>query len=247
MTKTKRQLREEAVERLKYAWNACIQDTRQLFGAAIGKEGAPIYANREDLDALIDLLTDDANDDSAPEKVVSGESADVTTEKRTKAEHDGVEPHSNLLEPDSREKSGKAVFVDGVQVFPPKALEHMADSREKLEAEMAEYLERDWYMLAPGLLEKMSGWLDRQAEITYHEIVDRWAEHLHPIEQRSADLTAKVSELERAYHCACHERDELRETLSRLLGLCDEMQRVASFYGQSVPYGAPDGCDEGLA
>lgn len=40
------------------------------------------------------------------------------------------------------------------------------DSREKLEADMAEYLEREWYMLAPGLLEKMRGWLDRQAAIT---------------------------------------------------------------------------------
>lgn len=49
--------RAAAVERLRHLWNACIKDTRQLFGALVDK-GAPIYAERSDFDALIDLLED---------------------------------------------------------------------------------------------------------------------------------------------------------------------------------------------
>ena len=37
----------------------------------------------------------------------------------------------------SAEGSAGAVFVDGVQVFPPKALEHVKDSSEKLDADAA--------------------------------------------------------------------------------------------------------------
>lgn len=37
--------------------------------------------------------------------------------------------------------------------------------------------------------------LDRQAAITQHEITERWAEHLHPIERECGDLRRKVAEL----------------------------------------------------
>ena len=62
------------------------------------------------------------------------------------------------------------------------------DTREKLEAEMAEYLEYDWYMLAPGLLEKMSGWLDRQAAITERDMLD---EMQHVFVPDPADITKR--------------------------------------------------------
>ena len=81
MTKTKKQLRAEAVERLKntahwlmcfYAdgeavyWHSGYQPERESVGQSMLKD--------------IELLTDDPNDDSAPEKVVSGGAANVTTE-----------------------------------------------------------------------------------------------------------------------------------------------------------------------
>ena len=62
---------------------------------------------------------------------------------------------------DNRESSGKAVHVDGVQAFPPKALEHMADSREKLEADVVRRF--------PVLYEVVMPFLDRQAAITERE------------------------------------------------------------------------------
>ena len=66
MTKTKKQLRAEAVERLKNSeYHTALDDICSMLGW--GHE--PHFEGATD--ALIDLLTDDANDDSAPEKVVS--------------------------------------------------------------------------------------------------------------------------------------------------------------------------------
>lgn len=68
MTKTKKQLRAEAVERLKNSeYHTALDDVCSMLGW--GHE--PHFEGATD--ALIDLLADDdANDDSTPEKVVSG-------------------------------------------------------------------------------------------------------------------------------------------------------------------------------
>ena|GEM_PF-5189720 len=69
--------RAAAVKRLNHSWNACIRDTRQLFGSLVGG-GAPTCAERNDYDALIDLLTDDdANDDLPPDSDVRATDADA--------------------------------------------------------------------------------------------------------------------------------------------------------------------------
>ena len=69
------------------------------------------------------------------------------------------------------------VFVDGVKVFPPKALEHMVDSREKLEADVLKYythttstlmwpeeanIKTKWVSVS---MDTVLEWLDRAADI----------------------------------------------------------------------------------
>lgn len=81
------------------------------------------------------------------------------------------------------------------------------DSREKLEADVYRAAdEMDRFYCGEKFIDtrKIIGWLDRQAAITQHEITERWAEHLHPIERKCGDLRRKVDEL-------TAERDKLQE------------------------------------
>ncbi len=68
-------------------------------------------------------------------------------------------------------------------------------------------IKTDWISVP---IDKVLGWLDRQAAITQHEITERWAEHLHPIERECGDLRRKVDELEA-------DNDRLANLLSKSL------------------------------
>lgn len=80
--------------------------------------------------------------------------------------------------------------------------------------------------------------LDRQAAITQHEITERWAEHLHPIERECGDLRRKVDELKadndrlakllskslEEYSKLEAERDELKGQVFTLKGECEDLE-----------------------
>ena len=97
----------------------------------------------------------------------------------------------------------------------------VVDSREKLEEEMAEYLEREWYMLAPGLLEKMGGWLDRQAAITAAEC--RKSEQLRAGVVKDAAECGDVLNVFGVPYVPKAKADELREKLSMAIGYANEI------------------------
>ena len=122
------------------------------------------------------------NDDLPPENGVSGEAMDVTTEKRSKAEHDGLEPSSNLLEP---------------------------DSREKLEEDIAETIDFWGAAYPDARVRVVIEWLDRQAAITdaeweseqayinggYKERIAEQNEQIAELEDKVGELTDAISEL----------------------------------------------------
>jgi hypothetical protein len=198
MTKTKKQLREEAVERLKntahwlmcfYAdgeaayWYSGYQPERESVGQSMLKD--------------IELLTDDPNDDSAPEKVVKGGAADVTTEScdsREKLEADALDFCTRLFE------KGRLFAIGLVLSSCDGSEQH--DELIKL--------------------------LDRQAAITEREakcrvdfsLITQTANAMFTdYQEQVAELQARVDEL-------AAERDDYREKLSRALDLAHEMLRT---------------------
>lgn len=177
MTKTKRQLRAEAVERLKDCKCYPMDIVLALAGCRMGTSD---YSAERDV--IIDLLTDDEYEcPSDP-----GE-AGVACVDAFIAEHsnDDSAPKSGVSDPDGG---------SNVAYIAP-------DSREKLEADANAvaidywHRERTWDD-ANDLKRDVIALLDRQAAITQHEITERWAEHLHPIERKCGDLRRKVDELE---------------------------------------------------
>ena len=134
------------------------------------------------------------------------------------------------------------------------------DSREKLEAEMAEYLEHDWYMLAPGLLEKMSGWLDRQAAITERERERHWLEIIGASANCNLELTNQIAELQEQVNGLTAEleaRDkypdgfiphvEMMEQVGELTTERDYWKRQYELISRAVEDVVRNYCDEGLA
>ena len=99
---------------------------------------------------------------------------------------------------DSRESSGKAVHVDGVQVFPPKSIENMDDTREKLEADVRKVF--GYRIEMPTVI----GWLDRQAAITERETTASYC--------NDKGWWDAAEECSRAV-ALCHEKDERIEEL----------------------------------
>ena len=137
-----------------------------------------------------------SNDDSTPEKVVSGSEPCVT-------------PESCRQYADQRKQGDDADCES-------------CDTREKLENDVwsgcdhLTMLERG-PVLVNVPWDRLLGWLDRQAAITQHEITERWAEHLHPIERECGDLRRKVAEL-------TAERDELKGQVFTLKGECEDLE-----------------------
>lgn len=195
MTKTKRQLRAEAVERL---WN-----TQLNTGNAVNKLAKAVGAHW--------------NSDNTPASIGALEARLIYL----------------LTDDDASAKSAAQDMDNGICV-------HMCpnDSREKLEEDANAvaidywHRERKWGD-ANDLKRDVIALLDRQAAITQHEITERWAEHLHPIERKCGDLRRKVDEL-------TAERDKLQEQL--LIGwececrLQAERERYREKFGKCLDY-----------
>lgn len=184
MTKTKKQLRAEAVERLKML----DEHGGGSFEYAILGSDKMAWRYMDKRDALIDLLTDDEHDDGTRYRII----------------RDGVYM-PNVKGCELRDTD----IVDGVDE---------PDSREKLEADVRQRSIRPSTQI-DCTYDDVIRWLDRQAAITQHEITERWAEHLHPIERECGDLRRKVDEL-------TAERDAYREKLSRALDLAHDIGRL---------------------
>lgn len=147
----------------------------------------------------------------------------------------------NVVEPNF--DNIKAVEMDAsrfeaVEMDASRLVVREPDSREKLEADVRKHYaystttlmyppsaNKTTDMLGALPVDTVIGWLDRQAAITQHEITERWAEHLHPIERECGDLRRKVDEL-------TAERDTLQGALdiavqneSKLEDECDELQK----------------------
>ena len=139
------------------------------------------------------------NDNLAAEKVVNDDAVDVTTEKRTKTEHDGV-----AAEHEADNTSNKSS-------------ENVTDSREKLEADVYKYIaisitpnKEDDGVLAPytTVLE----WLDRQAAITnaaWKQLKESWITAHDSLLIENGELRDEVDRLQRR-------NDELRTSYDKL-------------------------------
>ena len=132
-------------------------------------------------------------------------------------------------------------LIDMILDFLKQAVEsgdyEYEDSRERLEADMAEYLEREWYMLAPGLLEKMGGWLDRQAAITEHEYGERMAS-----EAMCSNVCAVV----------CEQRGRIAELQAQVYELTAEREQYRKLFGMAPDWAheitmLESSIDEGMA
>ena len=162
--------------------------------------------------------------------------------------NDGSAPKNDVGDPDggsnvtwiaSSESSFGDVFVDGAQVFPPKALEHVKDSREKLEADVLKYythttstlmwpddanIKTKWVSVS---MDTVLEWLDRQASITEREILS------HPDErdEQIAELQQQADDLRDEWHRVCAER----ANLARDLGECmADRDRYRALCGQML-------------
>lgn len=199
----KRAKRAAAVERLRHLWNACVKDTRQLFGALVDK-GAPIYAERNDFDALIDLLTDDdAHSKTEPNLSEQSESlSDAISENL------GLSRDSEIDEPDTirneLEDNGYAVmpYHNGEKQaklrgkeFDQVIFDELHDSREKLEHDIMCFFADYVVWNEGGWRTKISEWLDRHEAIVERkynvEIFKTQAILLDVKEKEIGELTAE--------------------------------------------------------
>ena len=220
MTKTKRQLRAEAVERLKNCVAARFDAEPIVIALTSGRHGQSDWSL--ECDKLIYLLTDDANDDSAPESGVSDSKVNVTTES--------CRQHAD------QPKQGDDADCES------------CDSREKLEAdvykaaeEMEEFTHGEKFINTNKILR----WLDRQAAITANEVArERYDMERDLIAERdewktkceTREVAYKQADAERKRYSEqidelTAERDELREKLSRALGYAHDTLALVDLDG----------------
>ena len=196
-------------------------------------------ALRDRLNAIYEAIEELANDDSAPKNGVSD-----------------IEVDANDANAASVEGSAGAVFVNGAQVFPPKILEHVKDSREKLEAdvhalcvELQDHHGVDAVDVWCGsdeqnIFERILLMLDRQASITEREILS------HPDErdEQIAELQQQADDLRDEWHRVCAERANLARDLGecmadrdRYRALCGQMLDAAHEIRRIADANTPDG------
>lgn len=237
MTKTKRQLRAEAVERLKML---DVHGGGSFEYAILGSDKMA-WRYMDKRDALIDLLTDDEPDDGLRYRII----------------RDGVYM-SNVKGCELRDTD----IVDGVE-----RSDDGVDSREKLEADVRKHYshttstlmyppsankQTDWLTSMP--MDTVFGWLDRQEAITAREFCwadDALQEELDRVRAERDELKKRVDELvkqrnraesdaktqrnnyeqvssvrehwQKKAREAEAERDGYREKLGRALGLAGEI------------------------
>ena len=103
------------------------------------------------------------------------------------------------------EVAEKVRSIDGLKAMNPPHFfaneigEWEPDTREKLEADVREW----WYpshrlpsVHSKENVDRVLGWLDRQAAITAEEAADAWADYSDSVQNEIAELQAKVDELD---------------------------------------------------
>ena len=213
MTKTKKQLRAEAVESTTergmtniewlYEHDEYLNSIAKLMACLHGFSTDEFTANEW-------LMQEHANDDSAPEKDVSGGAVDVTTKQ----------PDSKFDVPKSGKTTENSTAKNEIRDFD--------DTREKLEADVRKVLQSA-YMYAwmhgyenrrgcsfEKLHREFYNLLDRQATITEREF---WEGYSNGNQWEMYELQRQVDE-------QTAERDIYREKLSRALDLAHEIERL---------------------
>ena len=129
---------------------------------------------------------------------------------------DGVCANDGFMDLDS--------CTHGVRTFASET-----DSREKLEADIDDYLESE-YGIVPGVVAMIPEWLDRQAAITAEETSDVWEEYRDATQREIAELTAERDKLESeaqvwrdGFEKSMREREQYRELFSKSLTLAAEI------------------------
>ena len=196
MTKTKKQLRAEAVESTTergmtniewlYEHDEYFNSFAKLMACLHGFSTDEFTANEW-------LRQEHSNNDSAPEKDVSGESADVTTKQ----------PISQFDVPKSGKTTENSTAKNEIRDFD--------DTREKLEADV-----RKWCGKYAYQADMVWAWLNRQAAITEREF---WEGYSNGNQWEMYELQRQVDE-------QTAERDIYREKLSRALDLAHEIERL---------------------
>lgn len=99
------------------------------------------------------------------------------------------------------------------------------DSREKLEADVREWIDIATYkaFTPERMLEVMSHWLDRQAAITAEETSGAWEEYRDATQREIAELTAERDALADDLLTCNKEREQYRELFSESLTLAAEI------------------------
>ena len=232
MTKTKRQLRAEAVERLRNFESSDVGDGYywDVMWSLLGKRPTEYDSSDELLSALIDLLTDDCDTEcyecarlaelvaeNSQLRVIVGDlnaptdpgeasmmSVAAFIEKQT--EHESL---------DTREKPWHERVDDYLATFD--------DSREKLEAdaETIALLYAESVIHAGALLGEITKLLDRQAAITERHILthpDERDEQIAELQREVDRHTRENMSLARDLGECMAERDGLRRENARLSG-----------------------------
>ena len=227
MTKSKRQLRAEAVERLEERPCAWASD---YIAAMLGIDYSPSIDRNDLKDALIDILSDEPNDALQPENGVTADEVDANDWNVDSRENLGSEPGN-----------GSEV---GSEV----------ENRYQLEAKVSMYIAKNLHgrkvMFDEGceLYDKIIGWLDIQSAITRYEQREWWAgvvdeltserdglkHQAFKLREQVDELTAENARLHadelhwhaRAYQ-AEHERDLYRAKLGTAKDLANEIIRRA--------------------
>lgn len=165
MTKTKKQLRAEAVERLKNCVAARFDAESIVIALTSGRHGQSDWSL--ECDKLIYLLTDDANDDSTPEKVVSGSEPCVT-------------PESCRQYADQRKQGDDADCES-------------CDSREQLEADAFAYLQTAYitYPQIIELLDRQAAITAHQWESYHNGMMLEWMAKTEELQEQVDEMTAE--------------------------------------------------------
>ena len=158
--KTKKQLRAEAVERLKEARYHSASDHL----CAMLDWGHEPHTGEESREALIDLLTDD-----------DGEEVVDTREHMDNGVSVQMCPNGSLQNLARHSKASQVFsdgFSDGQNKHETVRQDELSDTCEQLEADVCEWIDIATYKTfkPERMLEVMHHWLDRQAAITEREV-----------------------------------------------------------------------------
>lgn len=132
---------------------------------------------------------------------------------------------------DSEHVENQNGILDGARTALDAKSVDCTDSREKLEADIDAYLDRE-YGIIPGIVAMIPGWLDRQAAITErgHAVDNLAIEELRrqrdELQSDNALLLDANARLQRSLAEASEEREAYREAFSKALGYADDIATI---------------------